>query len=240
MNKPTPPFDKLRMNGLRPIKSLFTYVKNIFGYLRSKKYLVCIQFSSKSLDIALLKPRARRLSIKRRQHVKLDDLECPDGAVSNPTKIQQHIVGFLQTHNLHKPNAIICAPNQSTKSPLLQKLITLQTTLCMAKAPLRIQAVINQPLLPDPESPSQYIKNSIYRQALAHDQLTHLKGYNHHSPLAWIARFSITSLALVTLLFIIYHENNDTMNKASYECQELTDKTNILKKKVFYSYCFYY
>jgi len=192
----------------------------MFNFMHKK--ILYIEITNNHLKLFLLKRFVKNYHIKKQAIIALDNLEVNRGLIFNPTAIQKHIHKFLNTHTLRKPKTYVSMPELSTKNLYTQRLATLQVSLCIAKAPIQIEALITHTLFNETNKTI-----NIHELSQQKDFLSVFKKYNQNSPISWLtctAGFLLFFCLALNTISTKLKQNRNTLDQKHKALQPLVKK----------------
>lgn len=182
---------------------MMNYLATIFKHFRQGSNLLYLQLSEKEVVCILFKKKNNTLHIKKQGALPLESTVIMNGIIYNPTALAQLISQFTTQHGLIRPKTIMCFADLATHASVLQQLTTLQTALCTVKTPIKLLALVTQPL--------ELNKKSIPYTVLASqpDLLKPFKHYNQHGPTWWLG----STCATAGVMLLVFHSISSTLKK---------------------------
>src|SRR3989304_3748079 len=114
------------------LKNLFTGTRfTLYGEIQNDRMI-----------LGLLEGLKNKYLLRKTTSITLNNSELSNGTIVNHSAITQHITNFLQQHKLHKPRTILCVPSLAHQKSAVQPWATLQTALCIARSPIKLEAII--------------------------------------------------------------------------------------------------
>ncbi len=202
------------------------YLATIFQRFRQRSNLLYLQLDSKEIACILFRKKNNTLYIKKQVTFPLESTVIINGTIYNQTALAQLINQFTTQHDLITPKTIICFADLATHTPALQQLTTLQTALCTLKTPIKLLALVTQPL--------DLNKKSTLYAALASqpDLLTPFKHYNQHGPTWWLGSTCATAGVILLALHSISSILKQDLQKTSHTNQEIKTTSQKLTQEI--------
>ena len=207
-------------------------IKILTSRIQQRKHFLYIELTSKQLLLALCKTTRKHIVPEKIEHIALSGFEYSNKNIFNPTALQNHISAFTKKHNLYNPKTLLSVPEHIASSPLKQKLEILQISLCMAKAPIILQAMSTHTLFSGEPTLTKTIKKDTYNKMLQTDLLKTFKHYNENSPYIWLAQTALIVIGLTIILGNIYMKEKEEIKTNDIKKQKLLKKTQALKAQL--------
>ncbi|MBX9831313.1 PilN domain-containing protein [Candidatus Babeliales bacterium] len=167
------------------------------------------------------------MRIKKQGKFALEPTVVMNSIIYNPTALAQTISQFTTKHGLVRPKAVLCFAGLANHQPALQQLATLQTALCTTKTPLKLLAIITQPLALSEAHP--LLHTTLTSQP---DLLKPFKQYNQHGPTWWLGATSATAGVMLLLLHSIYTNMKHDLAHTTNTKKSLMATSNTLEQEV--------
>lgn len=116
----------------------------LFGLHQSKVY---VEIDNSHVLIGMLHKNADKLTCDVFDEYSFRSLEVGQGAIYNLSEVCSFITKALERHLLHGAKAVVCCPYLVGCDEFKKQLASLQVSLCVCKAGLRIESIYDERIL---------------------------------------------------------------------------------------------
>ncbi|MCK4264823.1 PilN domain-containing protein [Candidatus Babeliales bacterium] len=165
------------------------------------------------------------------QIVPLNNLEFDEGVVNNPTTISRFIKNYIESHNLKKPEGVVCLRNADKTKENQQKFMTLQIALLVAKAGIKISEIVHGPIMP--WNNTSMLHGKIPKKELSQkfNLFKILTPPSYTNPQRWIIASALSIIFCSILMIKQYNNKRNELNVLELTHNNLTKEKDLLSQK---------
>ncbi|MBD3231318.1 hypothetical protein GF322_01515 [Candidatus Dependentiae bacterium] len=192
------------------------------------KIFIYIEINNASLTLSIIKQKNYSYIIQKINIIKLNNLEFKDGIIYNPSKILFYIQDFLTINKLKNIKTIISMPNIKINQEIIEKLMILQHALCICKAGLKIEKIINTSIINNDSNIKSFNSKIINNQK---NLYSFLLNKNKH-PFCWIFTSLILSILMLYIAQVFNIKQNNQISLLKMKTQNLSQINLNFKKEL--------